>query len=130
MARSKWERIALQWTVALAAMVPIGAGAGGAFEGARFLGLEGPVGADSHVRYLSGLLLGIGLIFVASVYRIERHTERFRILGAIVVLGGMVRLLAALNDGSPSRVTVFSLVMELGVTPLICAWQARVAASA
>ena len=95
MSGSKYERIALQWTVALAAMVPIGAGAGGALEGVRFFGLAGPVSADSHVRYLSGLLLGIGLIFVASVYRIERHTERFRILGAIVVLGGMVRFLAA-----------------------------------
>jgi hypothetical protein len=127
MAGSKWERIVLQWTVALAAIVPIGAGAGGAFEGAQFFGLEGPASADSHVRYLSGLLLGIGLIFLASVYRIERRTERFRILGAIIVLGGMVRFLAALNSGSPRTVIMFSLAMELGVTPLICAWQARVA---
>ena len=130
MAGPKWERIALQWTVALAAIVPIGTGAGGAFEGTQFFGLEGPASADSHVRYLSGLLLGIGLIFVASVYRIERHTERFQILGAIVVLGGMVRFLAALNDGPPGAVIVFSLVMELGVTPLILAWQARVACNA
>ena len=126
MAGSNSERLALQWTVALASMVPIGAGAGGALEGAAFFGLEGSSSADSHVRYLSGLLMGVGLAFLASTYRIERRTERFQILGAIVVLGGMVRLLVALCSEPPGAVIMFSLVMELGVTPIICAWQARV----
>ena len=127
MARSVWERVALQWLVAVAAIVPICAGAGGALQGPAFFGLSGSPDADSHVRYLSGLLLGIGLVFLASVHRIERHTERFLILGVIVALGGAIRLLAALSSGFPSAIIVFSLVMELGVTPALCAWQIRVA---
>ena len=127
MAVSRTERLVLQGAVALAAMVPILAGAGGAFQGLSFFDLEGPTAADSHVRYLSGFLLGIGLVFLASLYRIERHAVRFQILGVIVVLGGLDRLMDAVNSGPPSAIVIFALVMELNVTPVICIWQARIA---
>jgi hypothetical protein len=123
------ERKLLQLTVVLSATVPIGAGIFGSLDGISFFDLAGTLRADSNVRYLSGLLLGIGLAFAASAYKIEQHTQRFLLLGSIVALGGFVRLLAALNNGTADSVVIFGLIMEVGVTPLVCAWQARFSAS-
>ena len=50
------------WAVRAACLVPLLAGGAGALTGFGFL--DQPMGpaADSHARYLSGLLLGIGLL--------------------------------------------------------------------
>ena len=51
------ERRILQIAVMLAACVPVLGGLTGALEGARAFGAWPGPAADSHVRYLSGLLL-------------------------------------------------------------------------
>ena len=84
----------------------------------------GPV--DSHFRYLSGLLLGIGLLFWSMVPAIERRTSLFRALTFIVVTGGLARLLAYVERGDPGPMRL-ALIMELMVTPALCLWQAHVA---
>ena len=121
------ERRLLQLAVAVAGLVPVTAGLDGALRGARFLDVAADLPADSHVRYLSGLLLGIGLAFWASIPHIERHAARFRLLAVIVVIGGLARLLALTGAGAPDRVMLFALIMELAVTPALCLWQQRVA---
>ena len=64
------ERRLLQIVVALASLVPISAGAMGVLFGPAMVDVIGaPVSADSHYRYLSGLLLGIGIAFATSVPR-------------------------------------------------------------
>ena len=88
---------------------------------------EGGANLDSHFRYLSGLLLGIGLAFAATIPAIERRTLLFRTLGAVVFVGGLARLLSALELGLPGRGHVFGLAMELVTVPLLVLWQARVA---
>lgn len=124
------ERNAFRLTVALAGLVPVGAGAAGALFGADvFAGAADPalpidLSLDSHVRYLSGLLLGIGLGFWTTLRTPEAYGGRYRLLGAIVALGGLARALG-LIDGTPDLAMRLALVMELGVTPAICLWQAR-----
>jgi hypothetical protein len=125
------ERRLLQIAVLLAGVVPVSAGAAGVFLGVSLLANAAPGSdLDSHFRYLSGLLLAIGLAFWIMVPRIERHGTMFRLLGAVVVVGGIGRLVGVLLAGPPSRDMLLTLVMELGVTPLLCLWQARVAALA
>ena len=121
------ERAMLQVAVALACLVPIGAGLAGAIQGPALTGGMGPVEMDSHFRYLSGLLLGIGLAFAALVPRIERAGGLFRPLAAIVFVGGLARLGAVVVMGWPPLPTTLALVMELAVTPLLALWQARIA---
>jgi len=82
--------------------------------------------ADAHFRYLSGLLLAVGFGFLSTVPRIERRASRFRLLAAIVVVGGLGRLLSLVLTGAPDAPTLFPLGMELAVTPLLVLWQARV----
>jgi hypothetical protein len=124
------ERRLLQGAVAVAGCVPVAAGAGGGLLGAGFLGAPPDGLVDSHVRYLSGLLLAIGLAFWQAVPTIERHAARFRLLGAIVVCGGLARLLGVVVTGWPPWTMTLAFVMELIVTPALVLWQARIARQA
>lgn len=122
------ERRALQRVVALAGLVPVLGGLYGVLFGQAGLGGSAfDVSTDSHFRYLSGLLLGIGLLFWSTIPGIETKTSLFRFLTMIVVLGGLARLLGLWLTGVPSLTMLAALGMELVVTPLLCLWQIRVA---
>ena len=117
----------LQAAVAVLALVPIGAGLAGAVFG---IGVFGPVGslgpdADSLGRYLSGLLLAIGLAFWWTVPSIEAQGVRFRLLALLVFTGGLARLTGVFLIGLASPVMLFALVMELFVTPCLAFWRER-----
>jgi hypothetical protein len=124
------ERRLLQGAVALACLVPISAGLAGAAEGTGLIGGRLPTGnpdLESHFRYLSGLLLGLGLAFAASLPTIERRAELFTVLSALVVVGGIARLLGLLAHDWPGAPHLLALGMELLVLPLLFVWQRRVA---
>jgi len=121
------ERRLLQLAAGLACLVPLAAGTAGVLSGPGFV-FRGAATTDldSHFRYLSGIFLGAGVAFASCVPRIERRGARFRLLGALVVAGGLARLLSLADVGAPSIGHRFGLVMELGVVPLLLLWQARV----
>ena len=122
------EKRSLQAIVMLCCIVPIAAGGYGMWRGLPMIGIAGAgPGADSHFRYLSGLLLGIGLGFLTTVPHIEAHTARFRLLAGIVVIGGLGRLASVAVHGGVDTATLFALAMELLVTPLLALWQTRIA---
>ena len=120
------EKRLLQMAVAVAGLVPVGAGAAGALLGPLLLSQMGDAALDSHFRYLSGLLLGIGLAFWSTIPNIERHGSRFGLLTLIVVIGGLSRALGALVMGPPGLAMSLALVMELVVTPALYLWRERV----
>ncbi len=125
------EKRLLQAAVALCCLVPIFWGGLGVFWGLSMVAVAPPSSSgDGHFRYLSGLLLGIGLCFLSTVPRIEMRSARFGVLAAIVVIGGLGRLLSLALGGSPDAPTLFALAMELGVTPALAFWQLRVAQAA
>ena len=121
----------LQVAVSVLALVPILAGSAGMIAGVGLTG--GPVvdlasrATDSQYRYLSGLLLAIGLGFWSTVPNLPRRTMRFRLLTALVVIGGLGRLLGVMAHGLPPAAMRFGLAMELVVTPLLCLLQALIA---
>jgi hypothetical protein len=123
------ERRALQIVVAIASLVPILGGAAGIILGPLLVDERSAHTADldSHFRYLSGILLGIGLAYASAVPGIDRRKRRFMLLCGIVVLGGLGRLFSLIATGTPSPVMIGALVMELLVTPLITLWQLRIA---
>jgi hypothetical protein len=121
------ERRYLQWTVFVGALIPVTAGLFGVIFGPALTGDQVSVSADSHFRYLSGLLLAIGLLFWSTTPAIEEKTGRFRLLALIVFIGGLARLLGLMLTGVPSLYMLGGLAMELVVTPVVALWQTRVA---
>ena len=110
------------------ALVPVAAGAAGVLLGpAAFAPETVPaVDLDSHLRYLSGLFLALGLAFWTTVPGIARKTARFRLLAALVVGGGLARLFSLLVAGTPSAGHIAGLGLELVVVPLLVLWQSRI----
>ena len=121
------ERRLFQITVLMATIVPISAGGSGVLIGPAMIhgALSAPPDLDSHFRYLSGLLLGIGLAFAWAVPRVEQRVGLFRALGLIVIVGGLGRLLGAIEEGAPGTAHRFALVMELVVVPALLLWLRR-----
>ncbi|MFZ0847414.1 MAG: DUF4345 domain-containing protein [Pseudolabrys sp.] len=120
-----FKRFMLQLSVAVGGLVPVIAGAAGVFLGPNFVGESVDAAGDSHFRYLSGLLLALGLGFWSTIPRIEEMGPRFRLLTFIVFVGGLARLLSLAIVGIPTVGMLCALPMELGVTPLLCWWQWR-----
>jgi hypothetical protein len=124
------EKRLLQTAVAVCSLVPIAAGGAGMLLGPALVAGAGDHDLDSHFRYLSGLLLGIGIAYASGVSRIERRRVRFLLLGGIVFLGGLGRLWSLVTTGAPSPVMFGALAMELVVAPLLTLWQLRIARAA
>ncbi len=122
------ERRLLQVAVALLALIPIGAGLSGIWLGPAMVRVvDAGITADSQFRYLSGLLLAIGLCFWRMVPIIERAGPAARLLTLVVFIGGIGRLVSLIALGVPSPAMLGGLGMELVVTPLLCLWQMRIA---
>jgi hypothetical protein len=116
------QRNFLRFCVAFAGIVPVAGGLWGVFGGFG----EAGGWSGNHYRYLSGLLLAIGIAFWSVVPQIEHHTQRVRLLGGIVVIGGLCRLLGVVMGDPLTPAVAGALVMELMVTPILCYWQSRV----
>jgi len=117
----------LQLVIAIAGLIPVSAGMWGGLRGIAMLGYWGDAAVDSHFRYLSGLLLGVGVAYWSAIPDIERQGARISLLTLTVVTGGFFRAFGMLVDGSPGPVMSGALIVELVVAPLIYLWQLRVA---
>lgn len=125
---ANWGKRVFQLVVALGSLVPIGAGALGMLRGPMLTGgVTITADLDSHFRYLSGLLLGVGIGFVFTIPNIERRGSLFRLLTGLVLLGGLGRLVSLAVIGVPSSAMTGGLIMELLVTPLLAVWQFHLA---
>jgi hypothetical protein len=121
------ERKLLQQCVAVGATIPVATGLYGVLFGQALTGDAVSISAESHFRYLSGLLLAIGLCYWSTLPGIESKTGRFRLLTLLVVIGGLGRLIGLALTGLPSLFMVGGLIVELIVAPVLCLWQTRVA---
>ena len=123
------EKRALQAAMCIVLLLPASAVIPSLIGGPRFLGHPPviPTDLDSHFRYVSGIFLGVLVGIASCIPAIERHSARLRLLGGIVVVGGLCRLLSLATVGVPSFGHQLGLVAELGVVPLVMLWQARLA---
>ena len=119
----------LQIVVAIACLVPLITGGRSIVSGPEFLGHAPviPTDLDSHFRYISGIFFAVGVAFATCVPGIETKGPRFRLLGALVIAGGLARVVSLMAVGVPSTGHMFGLATELGVVPLLLLWQAGLA---
>ena len=109
---ARMDGMTLRALIWLACLVPLGGGLAGVF------GLLPE--ASSHARYLSGLLLGIGVGLAWAAFDLRQRAWLFDAFVPLIMLGGAARLF-----GAPSAwPDMLALAMELGVTPLLW-WAVR-----
>lgn len=121
------ERRLLQFMIAFAALVPVIVGIKGMVMGTDMYGeTRAQILMENHFRYLSGILMAIGISFWRLLPTIEKATGQVRMLTYLVVLGGLARLFGTVATGMTTTI-VLALLMELVVTPFLCIWQSRVA---
>lgn len=122
------EKRLLQAAVAIAGAYSLFFGTLSVVRGVAVLAPAGPdPDLDSHFRYLSGIFLCGIVAFYSCIPDIENKGPRFRLLGCLVVAGGVARLLGAVFNGLPGTGHLVGLALELIVTPSLLLWQARLA---
>ena len=122
----------LQGAILIGSLSPLLIGGMGIVHGpAAFGGLvEVPRDLDSHFRYLCGIFFATGIGFVSCVPAIERRGGRFRLLGGLIVSGGLARAASLIAVGAPGTGHLIGLGVELGVMPALMVWQWQVARAA
>lgn len=115
----------------LTGLVALVTGANVGFGGIATLGLEGSrdffeirhpaefAVHDSHVRYLGGLWIGIGLLFVASVARLDRLRLAVLASLAFMFVGGLSRLSAPDLSVLVSPLVGASFAAEILLVPFL-----------
>jgi hypothetical protein len=123
------EKRLLQAVMTITLLLPLSAALAGTIGGPQFLGHPPviPTDLDSHFRYVSGLFLGMLLLFASCIPNVERHGARLRMLAFMVFIGGLFRFYSMVAIGLPSLGHRIGLGIELVELPLILLWQARVA---
>ncbi len=123
------EKRLLQAVMTLTLLLPLSAAVAGVTSGPHFLGHPPviPTDLDSHFRYISGLFLGMLLLFASCIPGVERHGPRLRMLALMVFIGGLFRFYSLVAIGTPSLGHLIGLGIELVELPLILLWQTRVA---
>lgn len=123
----QFEKRLLQAAIAIVSLIPLTAGLSGVVDGPKFFAVVANATADSHMRYLSGLLLGIGILAVTAIPSVEKHAERMAAITLIVFVGGLSRLWSLVEVGQPNVTMTAALFVELLITPSLYLWTRRLA---
>ena len=120
----------LQITMGLMGTIPVVTGLLG------LLGVEEPpyvaagvppiVVLDTNLRFYAGVWLGLGLAFYWLIPTIERQTVLFRVLWAMIFIGGIGRLLSMMLLAWPPVAFVAFTALEIVGAPLFIWRQSRV----
>ena len=80
-----------------------------------------PVNAtmDSEDRFYATLFLGFGAANIWCAQDLGTRTETFRALMLVFFIGGIARLISALQVGLPSPLFVFLGSLELAIPPIV-----------
>jgi len=118
----------LQAAVVIGSLSPLLIGGIGIVHGPAALGglVEVPRDLDSHFRYLCGIFFATGIGFLSCVPAIERRGPRFRLLGGLIVCGGLARAVSLISVGAPGTGHLIGLGVELGIMPALMLWQRQV----
>lgn len=128
---------ALRIVLVLAGAIIIFTGINVAFGGMRTLGWQGESSFfevtnehaflvhDSHIRFLGGLWIGIGLLFVLAQSNLPKHRSALNFAFALVFLGGLTRFSQMHFEITFGPEILGSLLAELVGMPLLYFWLSK-----
>lgn len=129
--------IALRVVLVLAGLIIILTGLNTALGGMLTLGWQGQtvffqvtdehsyLVQDSHVRFLGGLWLGIGLFFLLASTNVRKCRSALFLAFALIFLGGLARFSQMRLEVTFGPEIVGSLIAELVGMPVLYLWVAR-----
>jgi Domain of unknown function (DUF4345) len=108
------------------------AGLDSAVRGARSIPGQGRANPamESEVRFYGGIYAGYGAAVLCAARRADRDTTAVRALMGTLFLAGLARASGWRGVARPHLLQRALLVIELGLPPLIVAWQAQLSAGA
>lgn len=80
---------------------------------------------DTNLRFYSGLWLGVGVAILATVRRFENHLAMYRLIWAMIFVGGVGRMMSLLTIGTPPFPIVGLMILELWGAPFLAYCQMR-----
>ena len=121
------QRISLKIAVGLTAIVPLTNGILGILKGPSMIERTSrySLALDSHYRYMSGLPLGLGILLLRSLSKIEYDGSDLYRVTFLIFVGGLGRLYGLFRIGY-DRNSILLTVSELFVLPLLCICQNRI----
>jgi len=89
-----------------------------------------PVNAtmDSEDRFYATLFLGFGAALVWCSQNLRERGGVFKVLLLVLFLGGIARIISAMQVGMPNELFVFLGALELIFPPVLWFWWRRVSA--
>jgi uncharacterized protein DUF4345 len=132
--------IALRVVLVLAGLIIVFTGLNTALGGMLTLGWQGQtvffqvtdqhayLVQDSHIRFLGGLWLGIGLFFLVASTNVRKFRSALFLAFALIFLGGLARFTQMRPEITFGPEIVGSLIAELvgmPLLPLLYFWVAR-----
>ncbi|MGF7231406.1 DUF4345 domain-containing protein [Arachidicoccus sp.] len=95
----------------------------------RFLPKETPPQfiLDNLVRFLSGIYIGSGFLFVYAAFNVGMSGNIIYLLGLAVIFSGLGRLYSTSKLGSAGKYFDYIMVVEilLGLSIIVLEWQLR-----
>ncbi|CAF3046353.1 unnamed protein product [Rotaria sp. Silwood2] len=121
------QRLSLQIVIGLIAMIPIFVGLNGIFQGPNVLlkTNDYSIQVDSHLRYLSGLRVAMGIFLLRNLPTIDRNGDDLCRVSLFVFIGGLGRLWGLITIGFDFDAIIAALI-ELFILPIICLWQNQI----
>lgn len=131
--------IGIRIVLVLAGLFIIYTGINVAFGGMFTLGLQGQTDfmqvtneqaylvQDSHIRFIGGLWLGIGILFIVAAFQLMKYKEALSFSLLLIFLGGLSRLTQMDIPTLVSQNVAGSLAAELIGVPLLFLWLNRLA---
>jgi hypothetical protein len=81
---------------------------------------------DSTYRYFGGVYLGVALLALWCLPRIEARANALVFATGAIFLGGVGRLISAVDVGAPTNATWLVLVIEMGAVFLALIMRSRI----
>ena len=77
---------------------------------------------DSHIRFVGGVWMGIGLFFLLSVTDISRYKKQLLLACILIFIGGISRLFQAHPEITFGKFIIGSLLAEIVGMPILYTW--------